>query len=203
MNAHSAHQTTPGRGAPVGERHAARSCEQSRWGWGTGRNAAGEQRENAGMGRGGEGRLSIGRDTRPAKGSPRRPCLPQPYRAAPHLPGAGHRRAVHLQSAHAAPAAAPCAQPGRGEARRAGARRHRPACDCSDQWGRRARACGAATSTGPARSCRRYRSEPCEHRTIATPSRRHTGLLCTSGAEQLYFILKIFGTNKWVRQTLV
>lgn len=68
MNAHSAHQTTPGRGAPVGERHAARSCEQSRWGWGTGRNAAGEQRENARMGRGGEGRLSIGRDTRPAKG---------------------------------------------------------------------------------------------------------------------------------------
>lgn len=62
--------------------------------------------------------------------------------------------------------------------------RRRPACDCGDQWGRRARACGL----GGAR--------PRPPRPGSEPLRR-------SGAEQLYFILETLSTNKRVRQRLV
>lgn len=53
------------------------------------------------------------RETPPqGRGAPGPPA-PSPAAAA-HLPGAGHRGAVDLEGAHAAIAAAPCAQPGGG-----------------------------------------------------------------------------------------
>lgn len=132
-------------GASVGGGGEARSTDPraEQTGTGTGRDGgrAGRERQD-GARWGGEGRVSIGRDARPGNGTP--PCpsrTAQPLTSREPVTDVLYTfRALMLR-----PRPLPAHSPGGGRSE-GGAGRHRPACDCSDQWSRRARACGAATS---------------------------------------------------------
>lgn len=132
------------------------------------------------MGQGGL-RSSTGEERpSPGKRGPRSP-------AAAHLPGSGHRGAVDLEGAHAAIAAAPCAQAGRGKLggrEGAGGPATAPHVTAGTNG---AGGPGHAASAGPG-------SGP------GSPSRPGTAAPRTSGAEQLYFILAIICTDKRVRR---
>lgn len=139
-------------------------------------------RSSTGKRRPPQGRKKISRDTQPCPAGARIPAA-----ATAHLPGAGHRGAVDLEGAHAAIAAAPLRSARRREARREGtggpaAARHVTAGTNG------AGGPGHAASAGPG---------------PGQPAPIRTGPLWRSGAEQLYFILKILSTNEWVRQRLV
>lgn len=142
------------------------------------------------MGRGGEARTPMKRT--PARG--REPAAPSPAPAAPRSPSPPGSRSPTCCT----PSERSCCARGRslrtaraGDARRAeraGAAPHVTAA--TNGAGGRGHAGLPAARARPQRA---------ESRGPRSASRRHAGLLCTSGAEQLYFILKTLGTNKWVK----
>lgn len=153
MNARSVHQPTPARGGLYWRGrggHAAQSREQSRAGGDGNREKHGgragrERRDGAGWG----GSYPHEKDARPRKGTRgAQPCsrrTAQPLTSREPVTDVLYTfRALMLR-----PRPLPAHSPGGGRSE-GGAGRRRPACDCGDQWSRRARACGAASGEGPA-----------------------------------------------------